>query len=131
MNQPSYFVLVFGDPNRNGDTVESGRYEAEKGYPPFEVEPGDLLLLYCTEGYEGYPKQLPGIGVALSGETALVEYRWIPFSAPIKRDVIEQTFDLADYTKMRELGIKARRAFIISRTSFAKTVANRPLSSAL
>ncbi len=131
MKPPSYFVLVFGDPKQDGDPVESGRYEAEKGYPAFEVEAGDLLLLYCTEGYREFPRQFAGIGVALTGETALVQYRWIPFSAPIEREVIEQTFEPADYAKMRELGITTRRAFRITGTSFAKTVANQPLGSML
>jgi len=128
MNEPRYFVLVFGDPEQNGDTVESGQYAAGDNYPPFTVEAGDLLLLYCTEGYSAYSKQVPGIGVAIRANPQLIEYRWIPFAQSIPRTSIANTFAPDDQEKMRQLRFNVRRAFEISRQSFVQTVANRPLA---
>lgn len=129
MNEPRYFVLVFGDPDANGDTVESGRYAAGDEYPPFAVQAGDMLLLYCTDGYTAYPKQFPGIGVALRTDASLIEHRWIPFAEPIPRASVESTFEEEDQKKMRELRFNTRRAFEISRESFARIIAGQHLGS--
>ena len=125
VGSPRYFVVVFGDPGMHGDPVDSGVYTSGVGYPPFTASPGDLLLLYCTEEYPGFPKQAPGIGVAFRTQSTSIEYRWIPFATPISRDEIGATFASGDYDKMRQLGIKARRVFDVSRESFNATVAGR------
>jgi len=129
MNEPRYFVLVFGDPNQNGDTVESGRYEAGEGYPPFKVEAGDMLLVYCTDGYDAYRMQFPGIGVAIRATASLIEYRWIPFAIPLPRELIRQNFDAEDQKKMGQVRFNQRRAFTISSQSFWRTAANQPIAS--
>jgi hypothetical protein len=129
MNEPSYFILVFGDPNQNGDTVESGQYAAGEGYTPFAVESGDMLLIYCTDGYDAYRRQFPGIGAAIRASARLIEYRWIPFATPLPRELIDQSFDPEDQRKMGELRFKQRRAFTISSQSFWRTVANQPIAS--
>jgi hypothetical protein len=131
MNEPTYFVVVFGDPKQNGDTIESGRYESGDGYPVFTVQPGDMLLLYCTEGYADYPKQFPGIGVAIRAGSNLIEYRRIPFAKTIPRALIDQTFEPEDHKKMGELRFNRRRAFDISPQSFWRTVANQPIGQAV
>ena len=120
---------MFGDPSQNGDTVQSGRYEAGEGYPAFTVEVGDMLLIYYTGGYEAYPMQFPGIGVAIRADTRLVEYRWIPFAEPLSRKLTDQTFDLEGQERTRQLRFTQRRAFTISSQSFWKTVANQPIAS--
>jgi hypothetical protein len=119
--------LVFGDPEQNGDTIESERYEAGEAYPSFTVEPGDLLLLYCTEGYATYARQFPGIGVTVRTKDSLIEYRRIAFSKPIGRASIDDTFDVDDRKKMTELRFNIRRAFQISGDSFARTVARQTI----
>jgi hypothetical protein len=58
-------------------------YFAGDGYPVFSVNPGDLLILYCTEECPGFPKVVPGIGVALHTDATWIEYRWMPLSTPI------------------------------------------------
>lgn len=125
MNSPRYFVVVFGNPDPNGDPVDSGMYMAGDGYPPFPVDPGDLLILYCTDEYPGFSKQVPGIGVALRTDVTSIEYRWLPLITPISRDDLAKTFTQHDYQKMGQLGIKAHRAFEISKQSFDTTVAGR------
>jgi hypothetical protein len=118
-----YFVAVFGNPEPDKDPVDSGFYRADQGYPPFRAEPGDVLLLYCTDEYPKYRMQVPGIGIVLRATSDTVEYRWLPLSEPIRRETILEKFDPDDSTKMNQLGIKARRLFEISKSSFAKTLA--------
>lgn len=125
MNDPTYFVLVFGDPGENGDRVESGRYEAGEGYPAFGVKRGDMLLLYGTSGYSTYPMQFAGIGVAIEANDVSIEYRWIPFTDPIPRNSIAETFEPDDQVKMNQLRFSSRRAFQISLTSYLNTVKNQ------
>lgn len=127
MNEPAYYVLVFGDPQKNGDRVESGRYEAGEGYAPFAVAPGDILLLYCTEGYSEYSLGFPGIGVVVDRAANWIAYRWIPFSKPIQRKKLEDTFAPDDQKKMGQLRFNTRRVFEISRESFLKTVTGEPI----
>jgi hypothetical protein len=74
MKEPKCFVAVFGDPEPDRDPVDSGVYEAGEGYPSFLTEPGDMLLLYCTEGYAAYQMQVPGIGVVLEGKRNAIKY---------------------------------------------------------
>jgi hypothetical protein len=129
MNEPKHFVLVFGDPDQNGDTIESERYEAGDRYPAFTVKPGDLLLLYCTEGYAKYPLQFPGIGVAIHTSDRLIQYRWIPFAMPIPRALIDLTFDPDDQRKMGQLRFNQFRAFTISSGSFSQTISGQTLGT--
>jgi hypothetical protein len=97
-------------------------------YPPFSVDPGDLLILYCTEEYPGFPKEVPGIGVALRTDATSIEYRWLPLVKPISRDEIAKAFTQNDYQKMGQLGIRAHRAFEISKQSFGATLASHPFA---
>jgi hypothetical protein len=91
------------------------------------LKAGDILLLYCTESYAAYPKQVPGIGVTIRADSDRIEYRWMPFIKPLGRELIEQAFELEDHKKMKELRFNTRRAFEISKRSFVKTVAEHPL----
>jgi hypothetical protein len=128
MNGPKYFVLVFGDPNLNGDRLESERYEVGDNYPQFEVRPGDMLLLYCTDGYAGYSKQFAGIGVAVQTNPRLIEYRRIPFEVPIPLRRVDHTFEPADQKSMGEIRFNTRRAFEISMSSFMRTISGQKLA---
>jgi hypothetical protein len=128
MTEPQYFVVVFGDPEPNRDPVDSGVYTAGEGYPPFSTASGDVLLLYCTEGYGVYQKQVPGIGVVLRAELDAIYYRWIPFTQPIPKTLVDDSFEPGDSMKMRQLGIKAHRVFKVSKQSFARTVASRVIA---
>ena len=128
MNEAKHFVIVFGDPEQNGDPVESGRYTAGEGYKPFTVSPGDMLLLYCTENYVAYSKQLAGIGIAIRVDTALIEYRWFPFTTPVPREQVEQAFEPDDREKMTQLRFNTRRVFMVSPKSFANTVSGQALT---
>ena len=66
MTSPRYFVAVFGDPGDppEKDPVESGTYVPDLKYQ-IPVRQGDVMLLYCTEAYPGFPRQVPGVGTML------------------------------------------------------------------
>ncbi len=89
------------------------------------------MLLYCTEQYQRYSKQMPGIGKVISANTTNIRYRWIEFPQPIPRETIRNTFEIADWKKMTELRFNSRRVFEISEQSFSKTVGNQIPADAL
>jgi len=130
MGNSRYFVLVFGDPANNGDTLESERYEAEERYPDFSAKPGDLLLLYCTEGYPGHSKQFYGIGVAIHTSPTLIEYRGISFKEPIPLRRSDETFEPEDRKKMGNIRMSTYRAFEIDKQSFVRTVSGQKIEVA-
>jgi hypothetical protein len=125
MKTPRYFVVVFGNPDPNGAPVESGIYTAGDGYPPFSVEPEDMLLLYCTDEYPDFPRQVPGIGKVLKAVRDRIDYRWMPIAVPISKETLDQNFESDDRKKMKELRFKTRRVFEISRQSFSKALGDQ------
>jgi hypothetical protein len=127
ISDPRYFVVVFGDPNENGDPVDGGQYQAGERYAPFTAQPGDMLLLYCTDNYTIYAKQVPGIGVAIRTTDTKIDYRWIPFMKPIQRTQILEMFEPEDRQKMQEVRFNQRRVFEVSAQSFKKAIAEQPL----
>ncbi|HTV15541.1 MAG TPA: hypothetical protein VME68_12550 [Acidobacteriaceae bacterium] len=128
MSATKCFVLVFGDPAQNGDTLESETYEAGDAYPKFEVRPGDFLLLYCTDGYPNRPRQIAGLGVAVTAEPRRITYRRIPLKDPILREQINGIFDPEDWKKMTQLGLTSRRAFEIKRESFERATSGQSIT---
>lgn len=124
MDAPQYFVLVFGNPEPGRDRVESGVYRAEAKYPAFSANSGDLTMLYCTDGYRDYPKQVPGIGMVLKAEADVIYYRFIPFKQPLPKSLIDTTFEPDDAKNMNLLHQTYHRAFTVSKQSFARTVAS-------
>lgn len=94
--------------------MESGTYAAGSGYPPFLAEPGDLLLLYCTDEYPGFPKQVPGIGRVVSADRDEIRDRWMPLALPIPKEILDQSFEPEDKKKMTELRFNTRRVFTIT-----------------
>ena len=104
MTAPKCFVAVYGDPTPpNKSTVESGQYDPDPRYAPFEPRPGDVLLLYCTGSYSGHSMQIPGIGIVLSVDNTWIRYRWLPFTEPISKSVIDHSFAEADLRKFANI----------------------------
>src|SRR5256885_1583782 len=105
-----YYVAVFGDPGnpREKDPVDSGRYIPDPRYAP-RLNPGDLLLLYCTDAYPGFSKQVPGIGEAISvDDEATVTYRWMPLDEPIPKAVLDQRFQADDARSLRNIRFSSK-----------------------
>jgi hypothetical protein len=122
-----FYVAVFGDPGNppEKDPVESGRYVPDPRYAP-RLKPGDLMLLYCTEAYPGFPKQVPGIGEAISADNeAIVTYRWMALDAPIPKAVLDQSFEPDDAESLRNIRFSSKWLFEISEQSFRRTLGDR------
>ncbi len=125
MNIPHYFLAVFGDPNRpDKDVVESGIYHSGTNSEESGPEAGDIMLLYCTGGYQGHEMQVPGIGVVLSVRQAAVTYRYLPLSAPIAKAALDRAFEADDLGNFQKIRLSAFWLFEISRLSFARAVEN-------
>ncbi len=124
MPSPRYFFAMFGDPKPpKKDRVESGIYHPNRKTAPFPTQPGDLLLLYCTENYAEHPMQVPGLGVVLHKTDEIVSYRYLPLSKPIPKAKIEASFlSKEDSTKFRNRRFNIFWLFEISRASFVATV---------
>jgi len=85
------------------------------------------MLLYCTEGYPGFPRQIPGVGeVTTVDDEAVVSYRWVPFDDPIPKALMDQSFDADDVQSLRNIRFSTKWLFEISERSFRQTVSNRP-----
>ncbi len=127
-HMPKYFVAVFGDPEPGKDAVESGIYTPDAKYAPFRPNAGDVMLLYCTNGYSRHPIKVPGIGVVLRVDREHIEYRWLPFDQAISKAEIDRNFDSDDVGKMRLIHFASHWLFEISRESFSKTVGDRAIA---
>ncbi len=128
MNSPKFLVAVFGDPQQpQKSLVESGEYDPDPKYAPFPAGPGDLILLYCTNSYQGRSMQIPGIGVVLTTDSQWVRYRYLPFTAPIQKSRIDAAFDPGDLEKFKNIRFSSHWLFEISRMSFSGTVASQQL----
>lgn len=126
MNNPRYFVAVFGDPEPEGkNVVDSGIYDPDPRYAPFPTKPGDFLLLYCTERYPQRPKEISGIGIILTSDEKCITYRWLPFREPISKKIVDQAFETSDTEKFKNIWMASHWLFEISQTSFSKTVTSQ------
>jgi hypothetical protein len=120
MKEPRYFVVVFGNPDPDKDKVESGVYTACENYPKFDLDPGDMLLLYCTEEYTEHSMRVPGIGKVTSADGRTIKYEWQPLHEPILRESLRQSFKSDEWLKMTQLRFTTRRVFEISKESFSR-----------
>ena len=129
MSHPRYFIAVFGEPSEpRKSLVDSGVYGPNPNYAPFPVEPGDLILLYCTAGYQGHQMEAPGVGVVLSKDLENIRYRWIPFSNPVPKHLLDRHFEPEDAKKFGNIRFSSHWLFEISHQSFSKALGDRPVA---
>jgi hypothetical protein len=122
MKNPMYYVAVFGKPGPpDKDTVDSGRYPLGIRGTDTPGERGDIMLLYCTDGHEDNSGIVTGIGVVLTKNRESIYYRYLPFSSPLSRDQIEETFTDEDRGKLKEIKVNTYWLFEITRESFSDT----------
>src|SRR5258708_24978419 len=119
---PKYFVAIFGEPKPGKSLVESGQYDPDPIYAPFDTKPGDVMLLYCTASYGKYSKEIPGLGIVLQTDIKWVRYQWLPFKEPIPKVTIDAAFEAADIAKFKNIRRKSFWLFEISQPSFVQTV---------
>ena len=126
MNNPKYFLAVFGDPRPpEKDVVESGLYHPDPNFAPFPTQRGDLMLLYCTGSYDEYWMRVPGIGIILDVKDIVIEYRYLPLSKAISKDTIDQEFEPNDAKKFKNIRFSTHWLFEISKESFVRLIDNR------
>ena len=126
MVSPRYFIAIFGDPVPPlKDRVQSGIYHPAPKFSPFQTAPGDVLLLYCTGGYDEYSMQAPGIGIVLETSKDAVQYRYLPLSRSISKEAIERGLEKSDADKFANRRFSSFWLFQISRDSFIKVIGDR------
>ena len=123
MDTPRYFVAVFGEPSPpNKDTIESGIYHPDQKLAPFPSEPGDILLIYCTDNYPAHRMEVPGFGIVLGTDDQTVRYRYLPLVKSIPKSKIERSFGADDIAKFKSRRFSTYWLFEISKESFLRTV---------
>ncbi len=123
MSDRRYYFAVFGDPHPpNKDLVESGIYHPDPSRAPFDARPGDVLVLYCTGAYLGHEKQVPGVGIVLGVDDALISYRYVPFSGPVRKPQIDKGLTPEDRQKFGRIRFSTFWLFEISRESFEQVL---------
>lgn len=118
MNPRKYFIAVFGNPRfPMKDTLESGNYHPDIKYGPFHATPGDILLLYCTESYPGYPKSVPGIGTVVESSGTPIRYDYEALAKPMCRREIIERLEPTDRKKFMNIRFSRYWLFEISSES--------------
>jgi hypothetical protein len=128
MNTPTYYVVVFGNPEPPEKArVESGRYHLGIRGTNIPGENGDILLPYCTGSYSEHFMSVPGIGIVISKDNDSIFYRYLPLSKPISKDRIDQSFTAEDRDKFSNIRFDSFWMFAISPESFRKCVGDIPI----
>ena len=123
---PKYFLSVLGDPKPpDKDEVGSGIYHPDSKYYPFQPEPGDVLILYCTSSYKEYFMRVPGIGIVLAKNDTEINYRYLPLSRPIYKTEIDVKFEGDDKKKFDNRRFSSHWLFEISKNSFLNALSDR------
>lgn len=119
MKKPTYYVAVFGKPEPpDRDTVDSGRFHLGIRGTDTPGERGDIILLYCTDGYAENIISVPGIGIVLTKNKDSIYYRYLPFSSPISKDQIDKTFTDEERKTLNSIRFNTYWLFDISNESF-------------
>jgi len=120
MKKPAYYLAVFGKPDPpDKDTVDSGRYYLGIRGTDTPGERGDIILLCCTSSYSEDTIIAPGIGIVLTKNKESIFYRYLPFSSPISKDKIDETFTGEDRKKLSSIKFNTYWLFDISSESFS------------
>jgi hypothetical protein len=92
--KPKYFFAAFGDTWAGQHPVDGGIYPHKKGHIKSKnMKPGDVVLLYCVDGYVGHNQESPGIGMVIDTqigqEKETIFYQYFPFDNPIDWNTIK------------------------------------------
>jgi len=119
VKKPAYYLAVFGKPEPpDKDTVDSGRYPLGIRGSDTPGDRGDILLLYCTAGNAENSMSAPGIGIVLTKNKESIFFRYLPFSSPVSKEKIDETFTAEDREKITGMGVNTYWVFDISPESF-------------
>ena len=134
-----YFFAVYGAVDTSGELpkpeVESGSCPMFKPYiSNLGIKSGDIMLLYCTNGYPNlaYRKAASGVGLVESIDTGraieYVYYKYVSLPQPVALSSLR--LDIPELKKTSRAGVKYKRIlsrtesllFEISRESFQNAV---------
>jgi len=124
MEEPTYYVAIFGNPDLEKDTVESGKYHLGIRGGDLPGKRGDILLLYCTGSYAEHFMSVPGIGILLTKDKKSIYYRYLPLSTPIPKDHIDKSFTDEDKKSFSNIRFDNFWMFKISKESFFNATMN-------
>jgi len=87
----NYFLAAFGAPHAGTHPVHGGVYPLlATVVTNSEIQPGDVMILYCCGGYPGHDREAPALGVVTklvgnSHDSRLtdIHYQYFPFCHPI------------------------------------------------
>jgi hypothetical protein len=72
--------------------------------------------------------EAPGVGVVLSKDLENIRYRWIPFSNPVPKHLLDRHFEPEDAKKFGNIRFSSHWLFEISHQSFSKALGDRPVA---
>ena len=132
--RPHHYLAVYGDPDAPGHVhVEDGKYGHRD--LPRSLEPGDMVLLYCTGTYRRYSQSVPGIGIVTEVDYPNRDfwYEYLPLREPIPLDAVRFRLEDADREQFANIRFDTFWFFRISAESFRNVMAGallgRPLDS--
>jgi len=124
--KPKYFFAVFGDPSSGKPKAEAGYYPHEGYISSLNMEPGDVILLYCTSQYSEHPMESPGIGIVTRTTNDYISYQYFPLDKPVGFDTIKE--NLKNYeNRLKVLWSKGNWLFEIASTSFRSVLKGRQI----
>ena len=121
-----YYVAVFGEPGLLGGKppFANGRYPVGSGRWPAEIRPGDVVMVYCTAKFPGYPKMSPGFGVIYRVDTPAktIYYRFLKFTTPMAISDLRRLFSPGDKPLFDKIRFKNFWLSEITEASFLNVV---------
>lgn len=122
--------MAFGADHALAHPVEGGVYPHIESYVTnLGITKGDVMLLYCCNGYPGYEKEIPGIGIVIDigkeDEKEVVYYQYFPLCHSISLSNAKVNIpELVDNTNFGFAGNWIRN---ISSISFRATISGHQI----
>jgi len=128
--KPNYFFLAFGAPDAKKPPVEHGIYPHWKGFVSSSgIVAGDVMLLYCCDGYPEHAMEAPGVGVVTGtetgGEEEIIYYQYFPLCHPVGWSTI--TASIPELKGNTNFSLAGNWLRAISSSSFRAAIAGRQI----
>ena len=127
--RPHCYLAVYADPALPGRvTVEGGTFGNRN--MPRNMEPGDLVLIYCTASYRQHAKAAPGIAMVTQVDHGDKSYRYdfLPFAEAVPLEFIRLCMTGPDAERFAN--IRYDWLFQITRESFRAVMQGARLGKA-
>ncbi|RJO63327.1 MAG: hypothetical protein C4542_00085 [Dehalococcoidia bacterium] len=125
--KPKYFLAAFGSIHHAANPIEGGNYPLLAGYVTSQnVQPGDVILLYCTGGYPSHFREAPGVGIVTDidakGNSKIINYWYLPFNQAIPLEILK--LNIPELENNTNFGNRGNFLRAISKPSFNAALAN-------